>query len=35
MRLTAEFGVRGGIWTNVVAEHRAAGWTAAAPVDLP
>ena len=35
MRVTAEFGVRGGIWTNVVAEHRAPGWQAPAPVQLP
>lgn len=26
MRLTAEFNVRGGIWTTVTGEHRAAGW---------
>ena len=26
MRLTARFNVRGGIFTNVVAEHRAPGW---------
>jgi 7-cyano-7-deazaguanine reductase len=26
MRLTAKFFVRGGIFTNVVAEHRKAGW---------
>ncbi len=26
MRLTAKFYVRGGIFTNVVAEHRQAGW---------
>src|ERR1700753_1492296 len=26
MRLTAKFNVRGGIYTTVVAEHRAAGW---------
>jgi 7-cyano-7-deazaguanine reductase len=26
MRLTAKFYVRGGIFTNVVAEHRLAGW---------
>jgi 7-cyano-7-deazaguanine reductase len=26
MRLTAKFYVRGGIFTNVVAEHRKAGW---------
>ncbi len=35
MRLTAEFNVRGGIYTTVVAEHRAPGWTAMAPVELP
>jgi 7-cyano-7-deazaguanine reductase len=35
MRLTAEFLVRGGIYTTVVAEHRAAGWSPPAPVALP
>jgi len=35
MRLTAKFFVRGGIFTNVVAEHRSAGWTPAPQVDLP
>lgn len=35
MRITAEFNVRGGIYTTVVAEHRAPGWTPAPPVDLP
>jgi 7-cyano-7-deazaguanine reductase len=35
MRLTAEFNVRGGIDTTVVAEHRATGWTAPVRVDLP
>ncbi len=35
MRLTAEFNVRGGIDTTVVAEHRAAGWDAPPPVALP
>jgi 7-cyano-7-deazaguanine reductase len=35
MRLTADFNVRGGVYTTVVAEHRAPGWTAAAPVHLP
>ncbi len=35
MRLTAEFGVRGGIYTTVVAEHRAVHWTAPARVELP
>jgi 7-cyano-7-deazaguanine reductase len=34
MRLTARFYVRGGIFTNVVAEHRKKGWKPAAPVDL-
>lgn len=35
MRLTADFNVRGGIYTTVVAEHRASGWSPAARVDLP
>jgi 7-cyano-7-deazaguanine reductase len=35
MRLTADFNVRGGIYTTVVAEHRAAGWTPPPPVHLP
>jgi 7-cyano-7-deazaguanine reductase len=35
MRLLAKFNVRGGIYTSVVAEHRAAGWVGAAPVSLP
>jgi 7-cyano-7-deazaguanine reductase len=35
MRLTAEFNVRGGIYTTVVAEHRAAGWQPPVPVTLP
>jgi 7-cyano-7-deazaguanine reductase len=35
MRLTAEFNVRGGIYTTVVAEHRAPDWHAPAPVALP
>jgi 7-cyano-7-deazaguanine reductase len=35
MRLSAEFNVRGGIYTTVVAEHRADDWTAPAPVQLP
>jgi 7-cyano-7-deazaguanine reductase len=34
MRVTAEFNVRGGIYTTVVAEHRKAGWTAPQPVRL-
>jgi len=35
MRLTAEFYVRGGIYTTVVAEHRAAGWVPSPEVKLP
>jgi len=34
MRVTARWGVRGGIYTNVVVEHRKRGWTPAPPVDL-
>jgi 7-cyano-7-deazaguanine reductase len=35
MRLTAEFNVRGGIFTTVVAEHRAPDWIPAPSVTLP
>ena len=35
MRLSAEFGVRGGIYTTIVAEHRAPGWQAPPRVELP
>jgi len=35
MRLTAEFNVRGGIFTTVVAEHRDPRWEPATPVSLP
>lgn len=35
MRLCAEFNVRGGIYTSVIAEHRTPGWVAPAPVVLP
>jgi len=35
MRLTAEFNVRGGIYTTIVAEHRQVGWESPAPVQLP
>ncbi len=35
MKLTAEFNVRGGIYTSVVADHRAPGWQAPAVVVLP
>ena len=35
LRLTAEFNVRGGIGTTVVAEHRAENWQAPVCVELP
>jgi len=35
MRLTADFNVRGGIYTKVVAEHRQATWQAPEKVELP
>jgi 7-cyano-7-deazaguanine reductase len=35
MRLSAEFNVRGGLYTSVVAEHKAEHWTPPAPVALP
>jgi 7-cyano-7-deazaguanine reductase len=35
MRLVAEFNVRGGIYTTIVAEHRRPGWTGPTPVNLP
>ncbi|MET0081680.1 MAG: preQ(1) synthase [Sedimenticola sp.] len=35
MRLTADFNVRGGIYTTVVAEHRAEGWEPEVAVNLP
>ena len=35
MRLTADFNLRGGIDTMVIAEHRAPGWSAPALVQLP
>jgi 7-cyano-7-deazaguanine reductase len=34
MRLTAKFYVRGGVFTNVVAEHKKKGWKAQPYVDL-
>jgi len=34
-RLTARFNVRGGVYTTVVAEHRAEGWTPDNPETLP
>ena len=35
MRLTAEFNVRGGVYTTIVAEHQQSNWLAAQPVCLP
>ncbi len=35
MRLAANFHVRGGIFTTVIAEHRKRGWKALTAVDLP
>lgn len=35
MRLSADFGVRGGIYTKVIAEHRAPGWVAPSKIELP
>ena len=35
MRLSAQFNVRGGIYTTVVAEHRQPNWLAAPAVELP
>jgi 7-cyano-7-deazaguanine reductase len=35
IRLTAEFNVRGGIYTSIVAEQRRPGWRPSEPVDLP
>lgn len=35
IRLTANFNVRGGIYTSVIAEHRMDSWAPAAPISLP
>src|SRR5712664_3715166 len=35
LRLSAEFNVRGGIYTTVVAEHRQSGWVAPPATTLP
>jgi len=35
MRVTGIFNVRGGVYTNVVAEHRKAGWVSPELVQLP
>ena len=34
MRVNAEFNVRGGVYTRIVAEHRAEGWQTPEPVEL-
>jgi len=35
MRVSADFNVRGGIYTQVITEHKADNWQAPAPVVLP
>lgn len=35
MRLSAKFNVRGGVYTDVIAEHQADGWVPPLPVVLP
>ena len=35
MRITAEFNVRGGVYTSVIAEHQDPSWTPPTPVSLP
>ncbi|MCH7881657.1 MAG: NADPH-dependent 7-cyano-7-deazaguanine reductase QueF [Proteobacteria bacterium] len=35
MRVSGDFNVRGGVYTQIVAEHRADGWIAPEPVELP
>lgn len=35
VRVTARWGVRGGIFTNIVVEHRKPGWAPPPPVHLP
>ena len=35
MQLRAEFNVRGGVYTDVVVEHRQPGWQPVPPADLP
>ena len=34
LRINAEFNVRGGLYTRIVVEHRAEGWTAPEKVEL-
>jgi 7-cyano-7-deazaguanine reductase len=35
IRVNADFNVRGGVYTRIVVEHRAADWQAPQPVELP
>ena len=35
MRVSADFNVRGGVYTQIIAEHRADNWVAPDPVVLP
>ena len=35
LRVTADFNVRGGLYTKVTADYRAQDWTTTPPVDLP
>jgi 7-cyano-7-deazaguanine reductase len=35
IRVRAQFNVRGGIYTNVIADHKSAGWTAPVAITLP
>jgi 7-cyano-7-deazaguanine reductase len=35
LRVTAEFNVRGGLYTSIVVEHRHRGWQPPSPVSLP
>jgi 7-cyano-7-deazaguanine reductase len=35
MRVSADFNVRGGVYTKIIAEHRADGWVAPESVVLP
>ncbi len=35
MRISADFNIRGGIYTDVTVEHRMPGWHAASPIELP
>ena len=35
MRVSADFNVRGGVYTQIIAEHRADNWVAPEPVNLP